>query len=113
MLAEAAVSSSWTPQMEASAAVRAASAARAPAKLLTYGKDGRVKQRSVSAATRPAPLKRTSQAVASLSAAKALAEREPRLPLAEWERHPPVLRRPVGALPGELRLLRKQDGIAV
>jgi hypothetical protein len=103
----------------------AGAAVRVPVTHLTYGKDGKVKVRSVSASARPEPLRRTSQVVAPARAGggrgvilakefhSAPISAPLRQPLMEHEQPAATLRPPIGASPGEMRLWKMQNGIPV
>jgi len=103
----------------------AGTAVRVPVTHLTYGKDGKVKVRSVSASARPEPLRRTSQVVAPARAGSgrgvilakefhsAPISAPLRQPLMEHEQPAATLRPPIGASPGEMRLWKMQNGIPV
>ena len=119
----AAAPGSWAADTDAIAAKQRAAAAAAyhPAAMLTYGKDGKVKTRTVSAAARPMPLMRTSVACPAPARAGggrgvvlAKESAAPRQPLMERASQvQPTLKPPVGASPGELRLWKMQNGIPV
>jgi hypothetical protein len=128
-VAEPTAPGSWAADKEPRTLDRAqhsaGTAVRVPVTHLTYGKDGKVKVRSVSASARPEPLRRTSQVVAPARAGggrgvilakefhSAPISAPLRQPLMEHEQPAATLRPPIGASPGEMRLWKMQNGIPV
>ena len=128
-VAEPTAPGSWAADKEPRTLGRAqhsaGTAVRVPVTHLTYGKDGKVKVRSVSASVRPEPLRRTSQVVAPARAGggrgvilakefhSAPISAPLRQPLMEHEQPAATLRPPIGASPGEMRLWKMQNGIPV
>ena len=128
-VAEPTAPGSWAAEKEPRTLARAqhsaGTAVRVPVTHLTYGKDGKVKVRSVSASARPEPLRRTSQVVAPARAGggrgvilakefhSAPISAPLRQPLMEHEQPAATLRPPIGASPGEMRLWKMQNGIPV